>query len=978
MAESSLPTFDLFCQHHDEASLYADQEYFRQYQEILGMYVSFASKEVSPTIFATSAPIALRWRSLGLKAIKSVVSSEALATLAGKQLDLIVPTLLGNIWSENPDFVNSLEEKAQAEEKLGPGKLSRRRTSISTVHVEEASAEEKAALSGTSADADKIAETDIGVLAIQCLKLVFVVNNKSQIHGATLATIRFIADCIDRKEIGLSVRSQAKNIFKIASSSAPVQDRYTILVTTMESLVQVPLVEENLQQQLVLATLINCLLKSDINLIGLSVMDVLLALIQYILRVIQTSRPPSDDASSSVENQSPQKNTDRIHENSSTSFHSRTKLLKKLQNCIGNLATHVYYSDQISDMITALLSRIKPSPMLGDSLLAAGVENPAPSSVPISTSSVNNSPDDSFFSLDTAKIVALEAIKSVLLVAGSRKGISGGLSRNFVPIQVWEGTQWLLRDTSGRVRKAYVAALITWAHYELTKADLRASEEKFILLSRIPKEDSSTALNKQAIPSTLQREKGNVNSPHSGVFLELLHLAIYENALKYFDCEEDIVLLHLLLSSLVEHMGVNAVKNGLPMIFRLQADISEDKPLLAKIRIGCLCYGYFWTLCDNFQTEISPIKEIIESEIRRRQNLRLWIDKIRCPPISIEEVNSPGQACQSQFQPLVLECIDSEAIKPFDDRIQMVELISSSYEISTALLAISPISSSRTHTQPTVGPPGVNGENTLPEKTKSIMLSEWNREAVIATARERVRTVSLNGSKTGTTATGHRKFLSVGEKERTRSLNGQNNLHIRHRNSSGPSLNNGLVGGLGAVHKLRRSSGHPTPTLSESGHNSVTRIEQLKRVLQGQEIKTHQSNRTPSNNSSESLISYDYTASEISFNASQQNIVLPERLISNREPRKVVRPKSRDNKDQGAGSRIPSASKSSKIHGAAAPQDHLPDQELLQCGAEKKLDLKGQNQGDQLNTLTSLEYFLKNIEIGPERAEKNITKPPYY
>jgi len=43
------------------------------------------------------------------------------------------------------------------------------------------------------------------------------------------------------------------------------------------------------KQQLVLATMVDSLLSSDINLIGLSVMDVLLGLIQHVLRVLQLS-----------------------------------------------------------------------------------------------------------------------------------------------------------------------------------------------------------------------------------------------------------------------------------------------------------------------------------------------------------------------------------------------------------------------------------------------------------------------------------------------------------------------------------------------------------------------------------------------------------------------------------------------------------------------------------------------------------------
>jgi len=79
----------------------------------------------------------------------------------------------------------------------------------------------------------------------------------------------------------------ATRIFQLIAQWTPVQDRYVILVTAMDILVRSPMADEYLQQHLVLATMIDSLLKSDINLIGLSVMDVLLGLVQHVLRVLQ-------------------------------------------------------------------------------------------------------------------------------------------------------------------------------------------------------------------------------------------------------------------------------------------------------------------------------------------------------------------------------------------------------------------------------------------------------------------------------------------------------------------------------------------------------------------------------------------------------------------------------------------------------------------------------------------------------------------
>jgi hypothetical protein len=400
---------------------------------------------------------------VGLQAVKSVASSEALASLAGKQLDVIVPILLENIWTDNSDFLDTLMDRAHLEEKVDTERLSRRRTSIATVRTVETSTDNPLALSGSTADADKLAEEDIGVLAIQCLKSIFVVNNRSQIHGATSAVLKFIGDRVAQHETVIEEAHDghrrggwATKIYEMIARWTPVQDRYVILVTAMDTLVRSPLHEGNLEQQLVLATMVNSLLKSDINLIGLSVMDVLLGLIQHVLRALQLDgAAPHLQQSNGTGDQKISGNPSPsdsilggIAEISEKPTDIRKILINRLQECIGNLATHVYYADQISDMVSAILQRLKPSPLAGIPNAAVAIENPnAASAAVVTGGDLAEDPNtDGYFSFDTAKVKALEAIKAILLVASHRKSITGGsLGRNRVPIRVWEGTQWLLR-----------------------------------------------------------------------------------------------------------------------------------------------------------------------------------------------------------------------------------------------------------------------------------------------------------------------------------------------------------------------------------------------------------------------------------------------------------------------------------------------------------------------------------------------------
>lgn len=898
MVESSLSTFEVFCEHHDAASLSADQGYLRLYEETVRIYASFASITTQPTKNGPSRPVAMRWRGAGLQALKSVASSEALASVAGRQLDVIMPALLGTVWTEDHEYLAVLIHKMRLEEKVDSEKLVRRRTSIATVATAETAGDANPlALTGSAADADRLAEEDIGVLAMQCLKLIYTGHNRSQLRAAAIATIRFIEERAAATDISVKGDLQSDDdkdwsatIFVLFTRWVAVQDRYVILVTVMDSLVRSQVNEDSLPLQLILAKTVGTLLRSDINLIGLSVMDVLLGLIQHVLRILQlggigahlqqtdfgselfslkgSSNEPSPKAS--VTSNIP---TEAV----TTPSTPRIELLRRLQHCIGDLATHVYYADQISDMISAILLRLKPPTTSPLSNPAAAIENPeaAAEILQISGNLTEDPNTDGFFSFDTAKVTALNSIKAIINVANRRGKVAGAvtLGRNRVNLKVWEGTQWLLRDPDGRVRKAYVDALLTSLQQEMVKSDLMAFEEK--VPHRVPVkgfarnggDDSGTNLARRAVSNASRPER--VREPSRSSFLQLLHLAVYENALQYIQFESDIVLLHLLLTTLVDKLGVNAVTSGLPMIFRLQEDIQAAETE-AKIRMGSLCHGYFWALTDSFDLQSSAIGHEIRTEITRRRGKGLWVDLVRVPPVPLEHLGVPGQSEVQQL--LSPQTLENESLKPFDDRETLVDLIAIAYTESMASPPNSPPTSpGRSFSHPVLS--GVATEASRPEiplAVRDIMLSEWSREAVLAKASEASKTASVTASKAGTNATavGRQNFLAVtgGQNNGGLATGTQSPNSYHHHKSRPPSQAYGLVGNINNP-RLRKTSHHegsPAP-LSDSSRSSITRVDQLKRVLSGQAPPSQGIGAVHDDSSTESMVSYDGEQSEFSY-----------------------------------------------------------------------------------------------------------------
>ncbi|KAL2198593.1 hypothetical protein P885DRAFT_32991 [Corynascus similis CBS 632.67] len=875
MVESSIPTFEAFCSHHDPTSLMADLAYQRQYLDVVQQYASLASTRAFPGKLEPSKPIALRWRNTGLKAIKSIASSDALSSVMTQQYDLTVPMILENLWTDNEDFLDVLHQRAEMGEKLG-GTLLRRRTSVATVQTAESDSNTNPiALADTAVDMDKLAEENTGVLAMECLRQIFVATNRSQVHAATVALLKFIEERVNQQEEVVKTDSDGRDsgwavkMFLLVARWAPVADRFTILVTAMDSLTQQPLTDETLRQHVVLAAMIGALLRSDVNLIGLSVMDVLLQFIGHIRKLVQM---PGDPDSLRTEPHIPGEPDPRYQAGlqftgkAEQATAQRKNLLFRLQECIGDLATHVYYADQIFDMISVILQKLRPSRSGSSSGSPPGDKTDTPKS------SVNALADeqqhvDSLFALTVAKIAALRAIKSVLLVANPRTKMSGnlGLSRSRVPIRVWDGTHWLLRDPDGLVRKAYADAIVTWLDRETTAVDSRARDEtaRPMLKNREP----GASLAKRVVSSASAREKpAKVARSH---FLQLLHLSIYDNAIQYIDYETDMLLLHILLAKLVDKLGVNAVRYGLPMIFRLQEDIQDAETPIHKVRLGSLVHGYFWILTEKFEFEGSVIGRAIHNEIVRRRTKNFWVEGINMPPPLLDLVGTPGTVGRQPRLPT--EEIESEALLPFDERLGLVECLCAAYQEQTTSPSQSPAASpGRSFSHPVMGStlnsiPSIETEHEVPAHIREQMLSEWSRDAVLAAVQTASKSESLNGSRSGTTGTNRLNVNGGGLAANGHNRSSPHGSKTNLRPSTSP------VGD--AVGRSSLRSGHSPAPANSNAHakEQVTSVEQLKLVLSGHlQPPPSTMHSGPSfqhdDSSSDSLVSYDMTPSELSFN----------------------------------------------------------------------------------------------------------------
>ncbi|CAO2648650.1 Nn.00g079170.m01.CDS01 [Neocucurbitaria sp. VM-36] len=865
MVEESVPTFESLCAHQDPAALAADQNYIRQYEEIVQLYAQFASKDTAKTSKTpVSWPVSLRYRKAGLQALKAVASSESLGSETGRQLAAIIPVILLSIHSDNGAYLKRLEIRESEKDEHEKELALRRRHSVSTARTDEDEGGDPLAASGTTEDADKLAEEEVGVLALQALRSIFQGVNRGQLRLATSAVLKFVGTHLKTPQHleGNDSGNWATVLMAMICQWAPVQDRYTILVGAVEALVRSPIMEDDLERQLVLATIIDHLLASTINFIGLSVMDVLVGLISHTLLLLQLGGPgsnimPHHQQTTSVLSekelggQTPSKNlAGVVMEIVKEPSNARVQLLETVQKCMADLATHVYYTDQISDMVGAILSRLKPSRLSSISSTAEAIENPAGAidAVADSISMQEKTYVDRFFSFETARITALESVKAIIKTANTRRpdGSSASVARSKVGVSVWEGTQWLLRDPSGKVRKAYVDALVTWLNLEKKKQDLKIVDN----YRRKEKENEKGALARRAVSNASPRERSSKTGKNI-TFLPLLHLAVYENALYYVDSEADYLLLHLLLTTLVNRLGVNAARSGLPMIMRLQEDIATIDEPGSKVRLGSLVHGYLWALSMALDFEVSSVGRALHNEITRRNNRGLWVKSIRVPPMPIERIETPHPTPVS----LPTETVQSEALHPFDNREALVEKISEGYSSSLYSPPSSPPGSpgrsmSMSSSIPVIHQPKPPiSAPQLSFKVREDLLADWTRDVCLTANTKDSSSASMTGSRSGTQYTGTQKNNYLGVNIPNGTLDSASNSPVpspRRAHSRPPSTAYGLVGRLASPHRNCSPSGTPGST---SSRRSTVRVDDLKRALSssgGGAPRTSYSLRAPS------------------------------------------------------------------------------------------------------------------------------------
>jgi len=455
-------------------------------------------------------------QNVSLEALTAFIASDAFqAPPAAGQIRIIVAALV-RILAQSTTSLAVLKSKYPT---LSRAKIDLNRMSGDNLSPRERrrsffTQEATAVQSGTPRSSMQVdfTEEQNSVLALKNLKLVCEMNNASLIRTGLDSLMDELAS-LNSSNSTDDYPAWTVDLVTLVLSWLSIQHRYLTVIASLEDLDLPGLKKDksiSSSKQELMLTIVEGILTTGESLIGLNVIDILNSLIERIAIQINTQRAAAGE------------------------------VVQKLVNCIIGLAGHTYYSDQISDMCSAITEWSRP--LFAALNRVSGKESPAIEG------------DDDALNVKTGAIWSLRALKGVL----EKRAESVSLE------EVWSGTEGGLAGRDGDVRMEYVDALVTH------------------LRSEHPGDDEKN------VPSSIQ-------------FLTMIHVPIFY-ALRSPDATApDYWSIWVLLLVLLEKFKVKEVTKALPMIWRLLDIAPQTLTCEARTCIEAIFLGFLAVASELFQ-----------------------------------------------------------------------------------------------------------------------------------------------------------------------------------------------------------------------------------------------------------------------------------------------------------------------------------------------------------------------------------------
>lgn len=615
LCKSVVNTYGVFCENLDGGLFSGDKAFVDLFTSLSEDLILTGSKNLQ-----APGPNQLEWKMIALMAIRHISPCLSHSTkIATKFINISIPFLLKTIHSTNSQ--SNLLSRVRSNINVEGDDRRLQRVLLSKVpqNIHKQIQEDF--------DNDNLLEDDITEEALRSLKALFNTTLTSQISLATRAVVKYNYESKTDLKWGAT-------FLEMCTTWIPVQLRFVSLSTLMARLTTISSEATNsspsfgLQTQY--ASHILALVSSDVNMIGLSVSDIIQQILSLqsnlILDQLLFLKPEQVKRLSSI-----------------------------YSGCICNLASHIYYYDQVPDAIQEILVKI-------DTVVDFSfVDRDQDVLQNINANNIHN------------LVMTLLGDVSVIFSTLTKK--SSSIARNHVNLEHWEISLPLLSPESlydnDTLRKTvftpsqiidiqikYLKVLHDFLTNELSSAGNTPQPVKKNSLDPKTiesKRSSFESVNSENLNGTVKDLlKPNINQYISNPNNVISHFLLYVH--KFFNFHEspntEVVLsLISVMKDMLNILGVNFVTNFLPFLYNWLIPLNDisDVPSNAKFRDSIahiVTYYCLKTLDDKYPDDLEGyacgskfFSKLLRAVEYRKVN-KLWIQGLDSSPTDLEIIKN--------------------------------------------------------------------------------------------------------------------------------------------------------------------------------------------------------------------------------------------------------------------------------------------------------------------------------------------------
>ncbi|RCK63178.1 Protein EFR3 [Candida viswanathii] len=603
LCKSVVKTFGILCDNLDGALFTGDKEFVRIFTEVFLALASLGKDRSGVSQYD--------WQMISLMAINNISKCLGYNQTCGKKfIALSVPTLIHTIVTNNPHSAIQQKLKSSLHEEDNGKRLSRAQLQKS----------QKAIAQQIDDDFlnDTLTLVDVNEEAFSSMKAFFNTNTASQISEVTRAVVQHnIVNGTDL-EWGAS-------FLELCITWIPVQLRFVSLSTLLATLGRISIEgnsKSNYNTQFQYARYLLGLLSSKVNMIGLSVSDI----IQQLL-TLQTDLilKPSDLDKSDV-----------------------SILTNIYSDCICSLTTHIYYYDQVPDSIQEILVKV-------DFVLDSSFVD-------------DNNPTVTGEQVQDVILQLLDNISKTFLILKTKPS---SISRNHVNLEHWDISLGLLAPENEfdehsktilttpqliNIQAKYLKVFDEFLRNELAVGKSRQSYDPAYKQSRLdPGSQGNDILhNKDTQENGQDFKKPDANQYITQQQNFISHFFMYID--KFFESYDSpntelVLLLVAVLKHMISILGLNFVSNFIPFFHHWVMKVNKSNTFTQRQKfkdtIAHIILYYILKELDeqyshdlqNYCKNSKLYKQILDA-VEYRKLHKFWVHGIDSSPSDLESTRS--------------------------------------------------------------------------------------------------------------------------------------------------------------------------------------------------------------------------------------------------------------------------------------------------------------------------------------------------